>query len=219
MSTSAFERAHESTCKLVATFEANEARYLSSAYQEAEVRKDFIDKFFAALGWDVNHDEQTNPYEQEVKVEPTVSAGGQRRAGRSIIAILRQPQSAYNVKYFLGILNSKYFEHLYCSLTQEAGRVFAQVKLAKLKQLPIRNVDFSNKIDKAAHDAIVVKVDAMQEAKKHLAEAKTDRDQMYYENRCAGLDRQINRLVYGLYGLTEKEIQMVEQSSDAHARA
>ena len=40
----------------------------------------FIDKFFIALGWDVNHDEQTNPYEQEVKVEPPVSAGGQRRA-------------------------------------------------------------------------------------------------------------------------------------------
>ena len=28
----------------------------------------------------MNHDEQTNPYEQEVKVEPAVSAAGQRRA-------------------------------------------------------------------------------------------------------------------------------------------
>ena len=65
---------------MVARFKANEARYLSPSYQEAEVRKDFIDKFFIALGWDVNHDIQTNPYEQEVKVEPPVSAGGQRRA-------------------------------------------------------------------------------------------------------------------------------------------
>ncbi|MGD0548752.1 MAG: N-6 DNA methylase [Terracidiphilus sp.] len=32
------------------------------------------------MGWDVNHDKQTNPYEQEVKVEPAVSASGQRRA-------------------------------------------------------------------------------------------------------------------------------------------
>ena len=32
------------------------------------------------MGWDVNHDEQTNPYEQEVKVEPAVQAGGKRRA-------------------------------------------------------------------------------------------------------------------------------------------
>jgi len=66
--------------ELVSRFKANESRYLSGDYQEAEVRKDFIDKFFIALGWDVNHDHQTNPYEQEVKVEPTVSASGQRRA-------------------------------------------------------------------------------------------------------------------------------------------
>ena len=36
---------------------------------------------FIALGWDVNHDEQPNPYEQEVKVERLVRTGsGQRHA-------------------------------------------------------------------------------------------------------------------------------------------
>ena len=80
MSVPALEEAFEKVSKLAATFRANEARYLSPDYQEAEARKDFIDKFFIALGWDVNHDEQTNPYEQEVKVEPPVSAAGQRRA-------------------------------------------------------------------------------------------------------------------------------------------
>jgi adenine-specific DNA-methyltransferase len=80
MPESALELAFEKVSRLAATFKANEARYLSSNYQEAEVRKDFIDKFYIALGWDVNHDVQTNPYEQEVKVEPSVSAAGQRRA-------------------------------------------------------------------------------------------------------------------------------------------
>ncbi len=80
MSVSPFEDAYEKISKLATTFQANEARYLSPSYQEAEARKDFIDKLFIALGWDVNHDEQTNPYEQEVKVEPSVQAGGQRRA-------------------------------------------------------------------------------------------------------------------------------------------
>jgi len=80
MSDSAFEMAFERVQQLAATFKANELRYLASDYQEAEARKDFIDKFWTALGWDVNHDRQTNPYEQEVKVERSVSAGGQRRA-------------------------------------------------------------------------------------------------------------------------------------------
>lgn len=80
----AFETAFRVVGELVERFRANEARYLTSDYQEAAVRKDFIDKFWIALGWDVNHDAQTNPYEQEVKVEPPVSMGGsQRRADYS----------------------------------------------------------------------------------------------------------------------------------------
>ena len=54
---------------LVADFRANEKFYLSPAYQEQEARRDFIDKFWLALGWDVNHETQKNPFEQEVKVE------------------------------------------------------------------------------------------------------------------------------------------------------
>lgn len=80
MPTPAFDEAFEKVGRLAATFQANETRYLRPDYQEAEARKDFIDKFLIALGWDVNHDEQTNPYEQEVKVEPAVQATGQRRA-------------------------------------------------------------------------------------------------------------------------------------------
>ncbi|MGQ0528656.1 MAG: hypothetical protein ACT4PG_02330 [Panacagrimonas sp.] len=51
----AFQIALQSVRSLVSDFAAHEARYLSSAYSEAEVRKDFIDKFFSALGWDVDH--------------------------------------------------------------------------------------------------------------------------------------------------------------------
>jgi hypothetical protein len=58
---------------------------------------------------------------------------------------------------------------------------------------------------------MVTKVDAMLEAKMQLAKAKTDKDKTYYESKCAVLDRQIDRLFYDLYGLTEKEIQIVEQ--------
>ena len=43
-----------------------------------------------------------------------------------------------------------------------------------------------------------------------MAKLKTDKDKTYYENKCAALDRQIDRLVYDLYGLTEEEIQIVE---------
>jgi len=50
----------------------------------------------------------------------------------------------------------------------------------------------------------------MLESKKQLALAKTDSEKEYLEKKCKGLDRQIDALVYELYGLTEEEIKIVE---------
>ena len=66
------ETAFEAVQELVSNFEKNKHAYVGPGYSEAEVRIDFIDKFFIALGWDVNHNIQKNPYEQEVKVERSV---------------------------------------------------------------------------------------------------------------------------------------------------
>ena len=81
MSGDLFDKAFDKVRELAADFQVNSKFLLSNEYQEAQVRKDYIDKLFIALGWDVNHDAQKNPFEQEVKVEPPVSTGlGHRRA-------------------------------------------------------------------------------------------------------------------------------------------
>ncbi len=78
---SSFEAAFQEVQALAETFQAGEAHYLSPSYQEQEARQDFIDKFWTALGWDVGHNTQTNPYAQEVKVERGVSmVEGRKRA-------------------------------------------------------------------------------------------------------------------------------------------
>ncbi len=55
-------------------------------------------------------------------------------------------------------------------------------------------------------------VEAMLAAKLQLQLARTDRDKDFYTNKCAALDRQIDALVYELYELTSKEIQIVESA-------
>ena len=78
------ETAYEQVAILVEDFKNNEKYYIQPDYSEAQARKDFIDKFFIALGWDVNHEDQKDPYRQEVKVERGVSVkGAQRRADYS----------------------------------------------------------------------------------------------------------------------------------------
>jgi len=50
----------------------------------------------------------------------------------------------------------------------------------------------------------------MLESKPHCISARSDRDKTFYENKCAALDRQIDALVYELYGLTAEEIELIE---------
>jgi len=79
-----FDSAFRIVSNLVKDFKENEKYYLSQNYQEADVRNDFINKFFIGLGWDVRHETQKNPYEQEVRVEkPLFIAKAQKRADYS----------------------------------------------------------------------------------------------------------------------------------------
>ncbi|WP_295965327.1 DNA methyltransferase [uncultured Xanthomonas sp.] len=74
-----FHESHARVIALVDRFQkyARE-KYLLPSYQEAEARKDFIDPLFKALGWDVDHEREHNPYEQEVKVESSLNVHNAR---------------------------------------------------------------------------------------------------------------------------------------------
>ena len=53
-------------------------------------------------------------------------------------------------------------------------------------------------------------VEQMLALNKQLAEAKTSHDTTSIQRQIDATDRQIDRLVYELYGLTEEEIAVVE---------
>ncbi len=79
-----------------------------------------------------------------------VSSGG--TAGYCMIAL--PENSPYSVYYLQAILNSKYLEWI----SSLYGEIFGGGYIARgtkvLKQLPIRQIDFSNNDDKQAHDCI-----------------------------------------------------------------
>jgi type II restriction/modification system DNA methylase subunit YeeA len=52
----------------------------------------------------------------------------------------------------------------------------------------------------------------MLELHKHLSQAKTDQEKRIITQEIESTDRQIDSLVYGLYGLTAAEIALVEES-------
>ena len=90
------ETARAAIRSLIAQFRRSESHYMSSDYQEAEVRKDFIDKTFSAIGWDVDHVQQPDPYRQEVKIERS----GKKHKGRADYAFSIAP-AFQRVRFFV----------------------------------------------------------------------------------------------------------------------
>lgn len=92
--------AHKVILKLIKDFEEHESKYLSAKYLESEVRTGFIDKFWNALGWDVYHNHQKNPFQQEVKIEKAQRQDGGLAQKRADYAFYLAPDYK-NVKFFV----------------------------------------------------------------------------------------------------------------------
>jgi len=115
-------------------------------------------------------------------------------------------------KFILGILNSSFFTFYYRAKALTNKKSIAQVKKVDLDQLPIRTIDFDDPADRARHDRMVALVEQMLALHKELPAAATDHDQTLIRRRIDAADRQIDALVYELYGLTPEEIAVVEGS-------
>ncbi len=115
--------------------------------------------------------------------------------------------------YLLALLNSRlgffYFAQT-CAGLEGKGEIYLRFFGQYLEGFPIRQINFADQTEKAAHDKIVALVDSMLEAKTNLQKARTDKDKTFYQDRCNALDRQIDKLVYDLYELTPAEIAVVE---------
>ena len=64
----------------------------------------------------------------------------------------------------------------------------------------------------ARHDRRVALVDQMLELHQRLAAAASEHDRALYQRQIEATDQEIDKLVYELYGLTDKEINIVEGS-------
>jgi uncharacterized protein YaaR (DUF327 family) len=118
----------------------------------------------------------------------------------------------YTREYILGLLNSKLLEWVIRhSATQMRGGYYSY-ESRFIRHLSIRAIDFSDPDDKARHDRIVEFVDQMLNLNKQLAGAKAPQTKTVLQRQIETTDRQIDRLVYELYELTEEEIKIVEGS-------
>jgi len=111
------EEAKEEISKLFQVFKDNFNQYKLPTYKEAQVRIEFIDKFFKALGWDVNNKQGFSEQFKEVisedaiKIEGNTKApdyafriGGQRiffvEAKKPSVSLKDNPEAAYQLRRY-----------------------------------------------------------------------------------------------------------------------
>ena len=125
---------------------------------------------------------------------------------KNLYSILPKSGSAHIAAIF-GVLNSRLISYLYINqVTQATKDDFPQVTIKDVLSLPFPDVSK----DKARRDRMVALVEQMLSLHKKLAEAKTDHDKTTLQRQIDATDRQIDRLVYELYELTDAEINIVE---------
>ncbi len=135
---------------------------------------------------------------------------GELYHSRDVIPV-KCEENAISPFYLLGIVNSQlitWYHHKRSPKSQKG--LFPKVLVSDVAKLPIHPVDFSDKSDKAKHDKMVALVERMLDLHERLAKAKAPDDKIKLQRQIDATDREIDQLVYDLYGLTEEEIGIVE---------
>jgi hypothetical protein len=103
------------------------------------------------------------------------------------------PKNGCNIKYILALLNSRLLNAIYHFISQEGGKAMAQVKTQVVNSIPVPLIA----IKEQKH--FIAIVDEILAAKASDPKAGT-----------SSLERQIDNLVYRLYGLTWEEVKVIE---------
>ena len=101
--------------------------------------------------------------------------------------------SKYDLRYVLGLLNSKLLNYYFNSYKDEEGRAFAQVKTVDIKNLPFIEIE---------SDEIIQIVEKILISKKQ----NPNIDVALYE-------AQIDKIVYSIYNLSSEEVELIEKTN------
>jgi hypothetical protein len=189
------------------------AKYIEPFEERAKERQDKGDYW-----WELRACDYYDDFEKEKIIYPDIAKSSRFTFDNNNIYLAN---TAYiiplNDFYLLGVLNSKLIYSYYKRTSTVIGDADKGGRLRWIRQdvirIPIHVIDHNNPTDKKKHDGMVELVEAMLELNKKLAGAKTAHDKEVLQRQIDATDGQIDRLVYDLYGLTEEEIKIVEEST------
>jgi hypothetical protein len=127
-----------------------------------------------------------------------------------VYSLLPSPVQPEHRLYWLGLLNSGLLWWFLSNTGNVLRGGYFRFKTNYLKPFPTRTINFDDPKDVACHDKMVALVEHMLALHKKLDAATIPADKELYQRQIEATDRQIDGLVYELYGLTDEEIAVVE---------
>ncbi len=116
----------------------------------------------------------------------------------------------------LGILNSRlgqfYFSSV-CAGLEGGGTTYLRFFGQYIEKFPVIRINPSNQADSRLHGSIKVLVEQMLDLHKRKAKLQNAAEQEQVQRVIDSTDKQIDALVYELYGLTQKEIEIIESAN------
>jgi hypothetical protein len=194
--------------RFVAVLEGKQIGRYSCAPPSVAVRLDAGSKVF------VSRDEKYAKAEfliRQTAAYPIVGPREHATYFRNSLHALYAPDNGWDVRYVVGLLNSKLIRFAYVASVRESHqRAFPQVKLGPLGALPIRALRLEVADEKKQHDRVVELVAAMLEVKHELGQLGDANRKAALVARTLELDARIDAEVFCLYGLEDSEIANVE---------
>jgi hypothetical protein len=123
------------------------------------------------------------------------------------------PRNGYEPEYLLGVVNSKLMSYYHRKRhLDEFKRLYQKVLIKDCRRFPIRVIDEEDRRQVKLRNDLVAAVRRVMALHCDLSHTRTAHEQMVIERQVASVDREIDRMVYQLYGLDESEIESVENA-------
>jgi len=125
--------------------------------------------------------------------------------------ILKEPTDT-KYKFVLGLLNSRLLDFYFRQISAPFRGDYRSANRQFIAPLPIKRVDPNNPAECKLHDDLVALVQRMLALHERLAAGGgvQDEERGQIEREIERTDREIDELVYDLYGLTQEERRLVE---------
>ncbi|MBI4648767.1 MAG: hypothetical protein HY738_19810 [Bacteroidia bacterium] len=130
----------------------------------------------------------------------------------TLVVLNRKEGIECDIKFILAVFNSKLINYFYNKFLKSTKKVFSEIQARQIGQLPFPTVNFKNKDEKLGHNEIVRLVDTLLELNKDLRKAKQPDEKDRIQKRIKYSENRIDEIVYELYGLTQKEISIIEKN-------